>query len=236
VPSDADPVPSRPEPADSAKEQAVGPLLIEWAKSEGRAFPWREVGSTPYEVLVSELLLKRTTAQAASRVYGQFLAEFPDLAAITSASPDNLEAILSSVGLQRQRAHGFKAMAQFLVDHYGGVVPSDLDLLRTVPQVGEYAARAVLSFGYGKAAAVVDSNVVRVLGRLFSLSLGPDPKLARFQELADTVLPVHDHKRFNWGILDLGALVCRYDRPRCEICPLMSICDTNDYLYKIPPT
>jgi A/G-specific adenine glycosylase len=216
--------------AGSFEQGAIGPLLIGWAKREGRAFPWRMAGRTPYEVLVAELLLKRTTAQAASRIYGQFLKEFPDPAAINSADPSDLEFVLSSVGLQRQRASGFKAMAQFLVDRCRGVVPHDLDKLLEVPHVGEYAARAVMSFGHGRPAAVVDSNVVRVFGRLFSKSLGPNPPLKQIQGLADAILPVHDHKEFNWAVLDLGALVCRYDRPRCEICPFRSICDSSDLL------
>ena len=208
------------------KEQ-VRIALFRWASKAGRSFPWRDAGRSPYQILVAELLLKRTTAQAASKVYPRFLEEFPDLDAINVADVSDLEKALSSVGLQRQRANGFKAMAQFLVDQCGGVVPDELDKLREVPHVGEYAARAIMSFAHDKPAAVVDSNVVRVFGRLFSQTLGPDPTVAQFQVLADAVLPEHEHKRFNWGILDLGALVCRYDRPRCEICPFMSSCDTN---------
>ena len=210
-----------------AKDRALNGLLAVWADREGRSYPWRDAGRTPYEVLVAEILLKRTTAQAAARVYGRFLDEFPDLDAIMGADLSELEKALVSVGLQKQRARGFKSMAQYLVEQCGGVVPSTLEGLREVPHVGEYAARAIMSFAHGKPAAVVDSNVVRVFERLFSQGLGTDPTVAQFQELADAVLPEHDHKRFNWGILDLGALVCRYDRPRCEICPFVSSCDTN---------
>ena len=118
-------------------------------------------------------------------------------------------------------------MANFIVDRYAGAIPADLDSLLEVPQIGEYAARAVMSFGHGIPAAVVDSNVIRVLGRLFSQTLGKRPTLVQLQELADVLLPDQGHQQFNWAVLDLGALVCRYDRPKCEICPLMAICDTN---------
>jgi len=214
-------------PACSSKERAIAPLLASWAEGQGRSFPWRGSGTTPFQVLVAELLLKRTTAQAAARVYGQFLGEYPHLAAIVGADTPDIEKALESVGLQRQRARGFKAMANFIVDRYAGAIPTDLDSLLEVPQIGEYTARAVMSFGHGIPAAVVDSNVIRVLGRLFSQTLGKGPTLAQLQKLADALLPEQGHQKFNWAVLDLGALVCRYDRPKCEICPLMAICDTN---------
>ena len=212
---------------DHRKRLSIALLLASWANKEGRTFPWRNSEKTPYEVLVAELLLKRTTAQAASRIYLHFLAAFPDLESITAADQSDLEMALSTVGLQKQRANGFKAMARFLVNQHDSIVPDDLDKLLEVPHIGEYAARAVMSFSHGRPAAVVDSNVVRVYGRLFARTLGSNPKLDQVQELADSVLPKRDHKGFNWAVLDLGALVCRYDRPRCGICPLAAVCDFN---------
>jgi A/G-specific adenine glycosylase len=218
-------------PNSTEQIQRIGTIrsgLLEWGTTHLRKFPWRNEGNrTPYRILVAELLLKRTTAQAASKIYEQFLMRFPDLSAIASSSEAELERVLTSVGLQRQRAKGFKAMTHFLIERCGGVVPCDLDQLKEIPHVGEYSARAVMTFAHGMPAAVVDSNVVRVLGRLFSKELGRNPTLARYQELADSVLPFEDHREFNWGILDLGALVCRYDRPKCEVCPFGSICDSS---------
>ena len=207
--------------------------MTNWAKANRRAFPWREPDRTPYEILVAELLLKRTTAQAASRLYESFLVKFPNVYAIVEASLSDLETELSTIGLQKQRADGFKAMATFLVNRYNGIVPLNLIELLEIPHVGAYAARAVRSFGHNKPAAVVDSNVMRVFGRVFLQTLGSNPSLAQFQELVDKVLPKGKHKEFNWGVLDLGALVCRYGRPKCHICPLMPICDYHGGLLSI---
>lgn len=199
--------------------------LLSWITTKGRDFQWRRPGKTPFQILVAELLLKRTTAVAAARVYDKFVRRFPDPASVTRATIGTLEDLLSPIGLYRQRALGFKAMAEFLVVHHRGEVPSGLEELLEVPQVGDYTARAVLSFGFDQPTAIVDSNVQRVLGRLCLLSLGPAQKLNDFQQIADRLLPERDHKLFNWGLLDLGALICRYDRPRCGSCPLMSKCD-----------
>ena len=202
--------------------------LVTWVAKDGRDFSWRSPGTTPFQILVAEFLLKRTTAAAAAKVYQTFLQRYPDPDSLVRSSMDSLAEVLSPVGLNHQRALGFKAMAQYLAEHHLGEVPSGLEDLLAVPQVGDYTARAVLSFGFDKPAAIVDSNVLRVLGRLCKDTLGPAPKIGDVQQLAEQLLPIRDHKLFNWGLLDLGALICRYDKPRCVRCPLMSECDYTE--------
>ena len=140
----------------------------------------------------------------------------------------SLEEALLPVGLNHQRAVGFKAMGKYLLDNHLGGVPSVLEELLLVPHVGDYTARAILSFGFDRPTAIVDSNVLRVLGRLYRGTLGPEPKTGDVQQLAEQLLPKGDHKLFNWGLLDLGALICRYARPKCGRCPLMSECDYTE--------
>ena len=203
---------------------AIQRALLSWAASNRREFPWRDEGLSPYQVLIAEVLLKRTTARAAARAYGPFIANFPDLESLRRASLSEVEQGLKEIGLYRQRARGLKEMAHYFTEQCGGHLPSDLASLLRAPHVGPYAARAVLSFGHRRAAAVVDSNVQRVFGRLFRDSLGPAPALQDVQAIADTVLPEDGHREFNWALLDLGATVCRYDRPRCSACPLERLC------------
>ena len=199
--------------------------LLTWAEGHLREFPWRGESVSTYEVLVAEVLLKRTTARAASRVFPTFIARFPDLDSIRKAAVGELEAALEPVGLYRQRARGFKEMAEHLVSQCQGMIPDGLPGLLEVPHLGPYSARAVLSFGYGIPTAIVDSNVQRVLGRVYSRRLGEAPSVSATQVLADLVLDAEHHKTFNWAILDLGAMVCRYDKPKCHVCPLVSSCD-----------
>lgn len=203
----------------------VRKLLLNWASANGRSYPWRTLGCSPYSVLIAEILLKRTTAQAALRVFKPFLSRFPDLEAIDQADHAAIMESLKAVGLYRQRAKGLKEMASYLIHKHDGVIPQELDALRHVPHLGPYTARAVLSFGFGVPAAVVDSNVQRVLGRLFKGTLVKNSSAAHVQDLADHLVTKTTHQQFNWAIIDLGALVCRYDRPRCKVCPLESVCD-----------
>lgn len=213
-----------------ARRRRVRRALLSWAAREGRHFPWRAQDTSPYAVFVAEILLKRTTARAVSRTFGPFLDRFDSLASIDAARSAELERALEGVGLQKQRARAFKEIAQHLKENSGAIVPDNLEALSRIPHVGPYTSRAVMSFAYGVAAAVVDSNVQRVLGRLFRDSLGSQASIASVQEAADCLLPRSKHREFNWALLDLGALVCRYDRPRCEQCPLAKMCDYAGHL------
>jgi A/G-specific adenine glycosylase len=207
--------------------------ILYWWKAEARAYPWRELGRTPYEILVAEVLLKRTTATAASRVYAQFLQEFPSIRAIDAAEISELEQALVSIGLYRQRAKGLKQMARYLMLSEGGEVPTTLSQLRKVPHIGSYTAAAITSFALDIPVAVLDSNVERILRRVYRRSIEAQPCQSSLSQRAQSLLPTKHHREFNLALLDFGALVCRYVRPNCPTCPIAELCDSAA---KIPTT
>lgn len=212
-------------PTSSVKKPIFRRSIIDWAYIYLRNYPWRQVGRSEYEVLVAELLLKRTTATAASRIYEEFLNNFPTIQTLADADEKKVAAALSKVGLQRQRARAIKALALYLIEVEKAKIPSELGRLLEVPGLGEYSARAILSFGFGIPSAVVDANVERVLTRVFENVLPRRPSQRLLQEIADDLVPRERHRDYNLGLLDLGALICRYVDPLCEKCPLSSICD-----------
>ena len=207
------------------KRRSFRAMVVAWARANSRTYPWRLPGRQPYEILVAELLLKRTTATAAARVYSDFLERFPSVRALDSADEKDLEQALATVGLQKQRGRGLKAAARHLVEEHGAEIPTSADTLSRVPHLGPYATAAILSFAYGIPAAVLDSNVERILRRVFKDALPERPRVGLLQAVASALLPASRHREFNLGLLDLGALVCRYVRPRCGECPLLEICD-----------
>jgi A/G-specific adenine glycosylase len=207
------------------KRERLNHSILDWSLTHLRAYPWREPERTPYEVLIAEVLLKRTTATAVARLYDSFIHQFPTTKTITTATEEQLVSALSNVGLQRQRTKAIKALARHLTEEQGGKIPSELDHLLDIPGLGAYSARAVLSFGFGIPVAVVDANVERILSRVFQNVLLQRPPGSLFQELASSLLPSESHKKHNLGLLDLGALTCRYIDPLCPECPLTSICD-----------
>ena len=222
-----------------SKRQLLQNAVLNWATGQLREYPWRKGGRNPYEILVAELLLKRTTATAVARIYDDFLHRFPSLKAFNEVSEEELASALSRVGLHRQRAKSIKALAQYLTKAEKGNIPGDLHRLLAIPGIGEYSARAVLSFGFGFPVAVLDVNVERILARVFQNFLPPRAPQSLLQELADALIARGSHRDYNLAMLDLGALVCRYVDPRCKECPLGPICDyrnlTKDGLIKEKP-
>lgn len=204
---------------------AFSELVVAWADRNLRTFPWRSPRVSPYQVLIAEVLLKRTTARAASRVYQDFLSRYPTVLILSSATEKELTRALSTVGLQRQRARTLSRMGKYLIEEQGGDIPHELEKLRELPGVGEYSARAILSFAFDRPVAILDANVIRVLRRVFRSTLPMRAGERFLQGVADKLLPQADHKRYNWALLDIGAVLCRYVDPRCIDCPLNSCCD-----------
>ena len=198
--------------------------ILKWAGTNFSDFPWRRDRS-PYEILIAEFLLKRTTATAVSRIYDSFLYRFPCLRDIASTPEEELVERLSGVGLQRQRARSLKLLATWLLETQNGEIPRDIDSLKEVPGLGSYSAAAISSFAYGTPIAIVDANVERIITRVFANSFPSAPSNAILNEVAQHLLPPSKHRQYNYGLLDLGRLVCRYAGPKCEPCPLNSICD-----------
>ena len=200
--------------------------LLNWGRSNLRKYPWREKRTSTYKVLIAELLLKRTTATAAARIYGIFIKEYPTIHHLVNTDTNDLISLLKPIGLSNQRAYTIKELAHSLVQYHGGKVPCTSEQLMSLPGIGNYASRAILSFGYGIPVAVVDGNVERVFSRVFQNQWEEDnPNRNSIQEKADELIPSKEHRLFNFTLLDLGALICRPAQPYCNKCPLLSICD-----------
>jgi len=212
---------------DPKTVKGVRRRLLVWGDANYRHYPWRAEPATPYQVAIAEVLLKRTTATAAARLFPIFIAEFPDWTALSRASVKRVAKRLQPIGLSNQRARDLHRLASSVIKAHGGELPKSLDELLKLPGLGPYSARAVLSVAHGRKAAVVDSNVTRVLKRLFW------PEIQRIspselQKIADGLVPPRSHRRFNLALLDLAAKVCRYDRPRCGVCPIARYCGDFD--------
>ncbi|MBA7480041.1 Endonuclease III [subsurface metagenome] len=207
------------------KKDVFQDSILSWGRCHFRDYPWRHYQQDIYAVLVAELLLKRTTATAAANTYDIFLKKYPTLLKLASATEEELALDLLPVGLYRQRARSISQMTRYLITNENGTIPSSLERLLKIPGLGDYSARAILSFGFGVPVAVVDANVVRVVQRVFGKSMRTNLSHSAVQDLVDYILPEEAHRKFNFGLLDYGALVCRYDTPRCDKCTINRICD-----------
>ena len=205
--------------------------LLAWFVRSGRSFPWREPDRAPYEVVVAEILLQRTTATGVARAYPGFVGRYPSWASLAQASPEELENVLRPLGLWRQKALAFQQLA-LAIEGRGGVVPRTRKELEGLPGIGPYTASAVLAIVYGRAEPLLDVNMARLLSRFLGPSRG-DGTSSRRRVLHVRALQLVRGKHcleVNWAALDFGALVCRARNPLCPGCPLRSRCQ-----YARPP-
>ena len=200
--------------------------ILKWARNNLREFPWRE-GRTEYKVLIAEFLLKRTTATAVSRIYEEFVNKYPDLSSLAGADVEQLAEFLKTIGYHKVRSRTLCETATYILENHSGRIPRSYDELLKIPNVGFYTAGAVCSFGHDIPAAIVDSNIERILKRVFRENLPDKAVQRRLREVAQMLVPDEEHALFNFGLLDLGAIICSYRWTHCEICPLNKICDTG---------
>ncbi len=190
-----------------------------WYARCRRPLPWRETGD-PYRIWVSEVMLQQTRVDVVTPRYMEFLARFPTLSDLAAASESEVTAAWSGLGYYR-RARNLHAAARILTSGGHAEFPRALDRALSLPGVGAYIARAVLSIAYGARCAVVDGNVRRVLARLLALS---DPSPRTLQMWADNLLdPLHPGEA-NQAMMELGAIVCLPVSPRCPECPVRIDC------------
>jgi len=198
--------------------------LLAWYRRHGRALPWRDT-SDPYHVLVSEMMLQQTQVDRVLPKYHEWLGKYPTLEALAAARPADVRRTWRPLGYNI-RPTRLQAIARETVAVYGGQLPDDPDTLGAFKGIGEYTLGAVMSFGFRRRAAILDTNVARVLFRVF-VGAG-DPKSHRMKKqlwaISRAVLPQRDFYDFNQGLMDFGATVCTARKPACPRCPMKKQC------------
>jgi A/G-specific adenine glycosylase len=208
----------------AARASRFSRALRSWYRRNGRSLPWRKTRD-PYRVLVSEAMLQQTQVARVLDYYGRFLERFPTINALAKARPRQVRESWEGLGYYA-RARNLHALARQV-----SAVPSDPTLLRALPGVGRYTAGAVASFAFEKRAALVDTNVARVLRRVFAPRA--DFKTTRGQgrlwAIAEEILPRTGKATWahNQALMELGALVCTARVMKCGACPVQRYCKTG---------
>ncbi len=223
--------------------------LLAWYARAARDLPWRRTRD-PYRVLVSEFMLQQTQVSRVAEFYPRFLERFPDLGALARARPKAVREAWDGLGYYA-RASNLHALARVVSRNYDGTLPEEPDELIKLPGIGLYTAGAVASFAYEKPVAAVDTNVARVIRRVFFGSrergavpsaagrkrgshpqvLLPAPRSREIWQLARALVPKDGKRawRFNQAIMELGALICVARKPKCPECPVRPVCRTGKW-------
>jgi len=190
--------------------------LLRWYRTSARPLPWRETRN-PYKILVSEVMLQQTQVNRVLEKYPRFLKQFPSFSSLAKSIPAEVIVAWRGMGYNN-RAVRLRSLAQIVCDNYRGRLPMDSNELTQLPGIGRYTASAVACFAFEQRVAVVDTNIGRVIRRVFPRS-GPDA-----WKTAERILPARQVYDWNQALMELGALICTASNPNCADCPLLKHC------------
>ena len=210
--------------------QGFAQRIVEWQKVHGRNdLPWQNT-TDPYRVWLSEIMLQQTQVATVRSYFARFLERFPNVARLADASLDDVLALWSGLGYY-SRARNLHQCARAIVSSHGGVFPQTAQVLQELPGIGPSTAAAISSLCFGESVAILDANVKRVLTRVLGfdadLALGASQKA--LWSAATGMLPTGTkaHQmmpRYTQGMMDLGASLCSVKTPKCDACPVNSLC------------
>jgi A/G-specific adenine glycosylase len=200
----------------------------QWFLINQRDLPWRRPDTSPWAILVSEVMLQQTPVARVMPAWSAWLDRWPDAPSLARASLGDVLQQWGKLGYPR-RARNLHLTAQEVTSKWSGDLPQSVEDLLMLPGVGDYTARAIACFAYGQPHPVVDTNVKRVVARAIDGTAAAGhwsmrEAMARVDSAMDTPLIDEDYCLSQKALMELGALVCTARSPRCDECPLMSEC------------
>ena len=198
-------------------------VIADWYVTFGRDLPWRK-SNDPYKILVSEIMLQQTQVARVIPKYEAFLNAFPTLPLLAEASVSDVIKIWSGMGYNN-RAVRLHKLARFVVNELNNQLPCTAEELIKLPGVGPYTAAAIACFAFGSSDPVLDTNIYRVLSRIFHGTTPPSKKVINI--LAAEVIPARSTvsaSHWSQALMDIGSSFCSIRRPACRECPAKSYC------------
>ncbi len=214
-------------PANTTSRDGGGSFsqrLLRWFDRERRDLPWRRTRD-PWAIWVSEVMLQQTRVEAVRAAFERFVARYPTPRSFAEASDDALMLAWKGLGYYR-RARLLRDGARAVVRDHRGAVPPDADALAELPGIGDYTRAAVASIAFEIPIAAVDGNVERVLARHLALrdDVGTAVGKRAIRDAADARLDRERPGDHNQAMMELGAMVCAPQSPRCDACPVADDC------------
>jgi len=231
-------MPTKPRPSPAPPYAEFSRRLRRWFQKHGRDLPWRQTRD-PYRVLVSELMLQQTQVSRVIDRYHEFLEIFPTLDHVADAPPSRVTKAWAGLGYYARARNLHKLAREIRDNEEYDTLPEEPMALQRLPGVGAYTAGAVASFAFERRAPLVDTNVARVLRRVFAPDA--DPKTTAGSKaiwvIAEQALPRTGKASWthNQAVMELGALLCTARIKRCEVCPVDILCATRQGEKSSPP-
>jgi len=198
--------------------------LIVWGQEHFRPFSWRQT-SDPYKILIAEVMLHRTQAVQVSEIYDRFISSYPDILSLNKATQNDLQKTMAPLGLF-WRVHLLRKMTDSIVEKFECKIPKEKTDLLLLPGVSDYIASSVRCFAWNLAEPLVDTNTVRVAGRLFNLETKDSSRRnPTIRDLITFLLDAEEPRKYNFALLDFADSVCvKRSIPKCNMCPVKEFC------------
>ena len=196
--------------------------LIYWYRNNKRPLPFRST-KDPYKIWVSEIMLQQTQMKTAIPFYERWINKLPTIESVASTDIDSLLKLWEGLGYYK-RCQNFYQASKIIVEKYKGIVPSNYESFKGLPGVGDYTAGAVLSISFGIPVPAIDGNVKRVMARLYGFKHLTKYNSAIINKVISRILKNVNPSDFNQGLMELGALVCTFESPKCFKCPISKNC------------
>ena len=211
---------------EESDPRALSRRLLAWYDRHRRVLPWRVPPGgrpDPYRVWLSEVMLQQTTVATVGPYFEDFIARWPNVEALATASRDQVMHAWQGLGYYA-RARNMHDCARILSRDYAGVFPEDEPALRALPGIGAYTSAAIAAIAFAHPATVVDGNIERVMARLHGIDVPLGQAKARLKALAEALTPRRRPGDYAQAVMDLGATICTPRRPACGRCPWARSC------------
>jgi A/G-specific adenine glycosylase len=212
---------------DAKKIEEYRKNIKKWGNKNYRDFPWRKTND-PYKIMLAEIMLHRTQAVQVVKIYERFIREYPDIKTLAKTNKSELHKSLFELGL-KWRIDLIKDMAEIIVNKYESKIPEDKNELLSLPGISDYIACSVRCFAWNMAEPLLDTNTVRVIGRIYDLKIKDSSRRnSKFKELVAELVDPLEPRSYNFALLDLADQVCtKKEEPKCNECPIDNLCLYN---------
>ena len=197
--------------------------MLDWGKKNKRKFPWRNTRN-PYKVLIAEVLLHRTQATQVIPVYNSLINRYSNIKDLAKGDDSEILKILYPIGLH-WRSKLLHTMSNEINTRFNGEIPQSFDDLISLSGVSHYIASALRCFSFGYPDVLLDTNTIRVSGRIFGLKITDSSRRSlKFRNILENLIDKEHPREFNWALIDFAAMVCKSRTPDHMSCPFTNYC------------
>lgn len=196
-------------------------LILDWFDQNQRDLPWRKTDA--WGVMVSEFMLQQTPVNRVLPKWHEWMERWPDPAALAEAKKSDVISAWGRLGYPRRALRLYES-AKLISSEHGNRVPREVEVLLSLPGVGDYTAAAIAAFAYGDSTLVLDVNIRRFFARMYDGVEHPTASLSRYERKIRAELIPQDGPKWAAATMEFGALVCTARSPLCNQCPVKVSC------------